>query len=385
MISSIQPAIDPGNKPTFLLDWELTLKCNLDCSYCNDGGPFAGHDTTADHPALEDCIKTIDFMYRYVDLYMSQKPAWTRHVVLNIYGGESLFHPDIETILQQVRLQHDAYKDRWSLTVTCTTNGVIGPRRMALVSDLIDEFTVSYHAESLLKEKQLMRENLLYLKTKNKRLKCVILMHGDQRYWPELLDLIDFCQEHQIRYLPRQLDGDIASNYTSSQITWFKKTWTDSVPTKSKSKQTGLLETRSELNGNQDASLTKVGRACCGGRLMCTNNDLKSPVSYITNNNFQGWKCAVNWFFLFVRQHTKEVFVNKDCRMNFDGTVSPIGHLDQSDSLLEKTRRSFELESIPHMTCAKDHCWCGLCAPKAESGIEFEEIMKKHVLQNVQG
>ena len=32
---TIEPAIDPANKISFLLDWEITLRCNLDCSYCS--------------------------------------------------------------------------------------------------------------------------------------------------------------------------------------------------------------------------------------------------------------------------------------------------------------------------------------------------------------
>jgi len=383
MTHSIQPAIDPGNKPTFLLDWELTLKCNLDCSYCNNGGPFAGHDTNADHPSLDPCLNTIDFMYEYADLYMSKKASWTRHVVLNIYGGESLFHPNIETILQEVRNKHKKYADRWSLTVACTTNGVVGHRVMSQISDYIDDFTVSYHAESLSKQKDMVKDNLLYLKSKNKRLKCVVLMHNNQQYWPELLGLIDFCQQNKIQYLPRHLDGDVASNYSSKQITWFKDGWNQLVSTKGKEKQQKIIEARSELNGDQSALLTNVGRACCGGRMMCTNDDLKSPVAYITNNNFQGWSCSVNWFFLFVRQHTGEIFVNKDCRMNFDGTVSPIGTLDQTEKLLAQTLQMLDSDSIPHMSCAKSHCWCGLCAPKAQHKEDFIKIMEKHITKKV--
>lgn len=36
-IKSIGFALDPTNVPSFLLDWELTKLCNLDCSYCSTG------------------------------------------------------------------------------------------------------------------------------------------------------------------------------------------------------------------------------------------------------------------------------------------------------------------------------------------------------------
>jgi len=108
---SLEPAIDPGNRITFLLDWELTMKCNLDCSYCGTG-LYGGHDNSTRHPSLENCLETLDFMFEYVDLYMQTKPQGLRYVVLNVYGGESLHHPDIVEILNQVRHRHQPYADR---------------------------------------------------------------------------------------------------------------------------------------------------------------------------------------------------------------------------------------------------------------------------------
>jgi len=386
-IISIEPAIDPTARPTFLLDWELTLKCNLDCSYCPTPRQVplsqAYHDNTADHPPLDECLKTIDFMYEYVDAYMEHKPRWTRAVVLNIYGGESLFHPDIVEILKQVRLKHASYKDSWPLTVTCTTNGVVGKNRMLEIVDLIDEFTISYHAESLKKQKQQVKENLLLIKQKNRRLKCVILMHGDQQHWPELLELIEFCKQHNINCLPRHLDGHINSNYNSEQVVWFKDFWKQKNLNKSQAKQAEILANKPELESSEAVTLSKVGRACCGGRLMCTNSELKDPIFYVPDNVFTGWNCSVNWFFLYVKQHTKEIFTNKDCRMRFDGTVGPIGHLDQAQDLLQETKKLLDAESMPTIVCAKDHCWCGLCAPKAEHKEDFIKIMEKHITKKV--
>ena len=33
-ISSVGFALAPDNSPSFLLDWEVTKRCNLNCSYC---------------------------------------------------------------------------------------------------------------------------------------------------------------------------------------------------------------------------------------------------------------------------------------------------------------------------------------------------------------
>lgn len=374
-IISIEPAIDPNARPTFLLDWELTLKCNLDCSYCPTEGQWRAHDNSEAHPDLESCLNTIDFMFEYVDTYMKHKPKWNRAVILNIYGGESLFHPDIETILTQVRQKYTAYQDQWPLTVTCTTNGVIGSNRLEKIVDLIDEFTVSYHCESLPKQKQQVLTTLSTLKSKNKKMKCVILMHGDYQRWNELLDVMEFCKSNDIRYLPRQLDGSVNSNYNEKQIKWFENLWQEKTPHKGKHRQSVLA-----VDKKDDSQLSKVGRACCGGRTMCLNQEMKEPVFYIPNNHFPDWYCSVNWFFLFVRQTTKEIFTNKDCRMSFNETLSPIGNLDEWKSLVEWTKLQLANKTLPVIRCKRERCYCGLCAPKSSTLEQYQSIMTKHCI-----
>ena len=112
-ITVVEPAIDPNNRIVFLLDWELTLRCNLDCSYCMP----SSHDNTTQHPILDKCINAIDFMFEYVDIYMQNKSPWSRNVVMNVYGGESIFHPDISTIHQSIKDKHQKYKKDWNLIV----------------------------------------------------------------------------------------------------------------------------------------------------------------------------------------------------------------------------------------------------------------------------
>ena len=102
---TLEPAIDPNNRITFLLDWELTMKCNLDCDYCPTGID-GGHDNSTKHPPLDQCLDALDFMFEYVDLYMQTKVKGLKHVVLNVYGGESLHHPDIAKILTQARISY---------------------------------------------------------------------------------------------------------------------------------------------------------------------------------------------------------------------------------------------------------------------------------------
>lgn len=367
---SLEPAIDPSARPTFLLDWELTLKCNLDCTYCNSG-PDGYHWNSAPHPEYEDCLRTIDFFYKYTDEYMKYKAPWTRHAVLNIYGGESLIYPDIVKVLEQVREKYKPYQDRWSLKVTCTTNGIVKPKVFHRVTELIDEFTMSFHTENTAEQKEMFQNNLFYLKEKNKDFKCVVLMHNDPVCWDLDLEFIKFCDKNNLRYLPRQLDGDNDRLYSKKQLQWFNNFYNSQQ------------KTDVNLDSSTEKNLSKEGRACCGGRKICTNGNMRNPDFFIYNNNFQNWFCSVNWMFVYVRQFSKEIFTNKDCKMSFGNTVAPIGHLDYYEELINWTKENLSNNTMPVIQCAKTQCWCGLCAPKASTKSNFDNIIKKHITQDV--
>ena len=364
----LEPAIDPNNRITFLLDWELTMKCNLDCSYCPTG-LYSGHDNSTSHPPLTECLKSIDFMFEYADLYMKYKPKGLKYVVLNIYGGEALHHPDIVKILEQVGERSKKYTDRWHLTVTTTTNAIISPKRLETIIPHIDEFTVSYHAENTDKHKQQFKDNLLAIKKANCRLKCVVLMHTDTEYFSDGKNIIEWLSANNIALLPRQLDIPINKTvyYNKNQITWFNNLY-----------QTKTHGSADLIADSALANLSDVGRACCGGRQTCQDQNYKERKFYVMDNKFTDWYCSVNWFFLYVKQVTQEIFVNKDCKMNFDGNVGPIGTLSESTELLTALAKQLDTGILPIIQCKKSHCLCGLCAPKAKSLDTYNKIIKKY-------
>jgi len=368
----LEPAIDPNNRISFLLDWELTMKCNLDCSYC-PVGMYGGHDNSSRHPHLAECLKSIDFMFEYVDLYMNTKPKGIRYVVLNIYGGESLHHPDIVAILNQVREKYQPYADRWRLTVTTTTNAIVSDKKLKQIIPLIDEFTVSYHTESTEKQKQQVRDNLLTIAQSGRRQKCVVLMHQESNLFDDATNMIEWLTKNNIKILPRQLDGDTGIDgdrvYDQRQVQWFNTLY----KTKSFGQPTSLLQDKQESN------LTDIGRACCGGRQTCTNQNYKQRHFYV-DNKFPDWYCSVNHFFLYVKQVNGEIYVNKDCKMNFDGQVGPIGHLGNTELMLSKLKMQLDNHTLPIIQCKKYNCFCGLCAPKAKDLNIYNKIMEKYYI-----
>lgn len=370
---TLEPAIDPNNRISFLLDWELTMKCNLDCSYCGVG-IYQGHDNSTQHPKLEDCLKTIDFMFEYADLYMNTKSNGVKTVILNVYGGEALYHPNIVEILNQVRTKYQQYKDRWHLTVTTTTNAIISDRQLQQIIPLIDEFTVSYHTESTPKQKQQFKSNLLSIAKSGRRQKCIVLMHQDTELFDDAKKMIDWLSQNNIKLLPRQLDGTGGSDnnerlYSQNKVHWFNSLY----KSKAFNNSTTVLDNITQ----ESASLTDIGRACCGGRQLCLDQDYKQRHFYV-ENKFPDWYCSVNHFFLYVKQVNGEVYVNRDCKMNFDGEVGPIGNLDNADKILTLLQSQLTENTLPVIQCKKDHCRCGLCAPKAKDLDSYNHIMKKY-------
>jgi MoaA/NifB/PqqE/SkfB family radical SAM enzyme len=354
-IKSIGFALDPRNIPTFLLDWELTRLCNLDCTYCTEDG----HDNSTKHPPLNECLQSIDFMYEYVNEYMKYKKETQRKATLNVYGGESLFHPDIVQILRECHERYKPYSDQWELSITCTTNAIVGARRWTEIVPLVDEFTVSYHAETLPKQKQQYLDNILYLKEQGKRFKCIVMMHNQPKLFEDAQTIVEFCKENNLRFMAKPLDNVGPEwAYTPEQFAQI---------------------TERPLQFVKSVNSINEGRSCCGGRRLSLNGDLKSNVGFVHKQGFEGWSCSVNWFFLFVRQFDGTVYTNKDCQMSTTGRVEPLGNIKDSKQIISTIKRQFETNNMPIIRCRKDICRCGFCAPKAEQELDFRELIKRNV------
>jgi len=305
-------------------------------------------------------------MFEYADIYMRTKPQGIRYVILNIYGGEALHHPSIVEILSMLRERYQPYQDRWHLTITTTTNAIIAPARLDRIIPLIDEFTVSYHTENTPKQKQQFRDNLLKIKSAGVRQKCIVLMHSEPDRFVDAQEMISWLTVNDIKHLPRQLDHDSARdkfNYNQQQVVWFEGLYKKPLA-------------HAVVHDNK-TDLADTGRSCCGGRSLCENQNRREPQKFVSNK-FPGWYCSVNHFFLYVKQVNGEVYVNKDCKMNYNGTVGPIGNLNNIAPILAQARDPDK----PVIRCAKERCLCGLCAPKAENSDTYQTIMRKYEIPN---
>ena len=252
------------------------------------------------------------------------------------------------------------------MTIITTTNAVVGEKLFKKIIPLIDNFVISYHSEALPKQKDLVKQNILSIASIGKPVRVPLVMATEPEKWNDIMGMIEWCKENKIEYTPKQLDNISIDNrfiYSQEQLDWW-------------SKEYGV-----EVNENKTESSTmaSLGRGCCGGRKLCTNQNLRKNDIWLPITNFENWHCAVNHLFLYIKQNDKTVWVNKDCRMNFNGKVEPIGNLSNWKSIIEETRNKLQSDEIPLMQCAKKRCRCGFCAPKAEKKEVLLNIMKKYI------
>jgi sulfatase maturation enzyme AslB (radical SAM superfamily) len=343
--------LEPINPQVFQIAWESTLKCNLDCSYCGDG-----HNNKIPHPNITETLDTVDFIVDYVSLIMKDRKV--KEASLNIQGGESLVHPQIIQILKYTNAK--AQELDWKLYINTITNAVVKDKIWHRLVSYINFFTVSFHSESSYTQQEQVRKNILYLKAHDKNFHVSILMHP--KHWDTCVSMVEWCKANDVKFNIRQIDHhwmDFRFNYTPEQAAYI----TGSTPPSIVQKATAVL--------TGQVNLSAQSRECCGGLEMCTN---ETACTKRVENKFKGWHCSVDKNFLYIRQTTGEVFTNKDCRMNFDGKVGPIGNLNNTQAILDRINKGTDT-----IICKKSSCWCGICAPKAKHKEDYDRIMAKYV------
>jgi len=388
-ISSIDLAFDPNHRPAFVIDWELTYLCNLDCSYCG------AHDNTTKHPDINSCKKGIDFAFKYADLVMSVRKPYEKFVTLNLLGGETLIHPDIQEILEYMsELYETTYKDKWKLTTYVITNGVVGKTVLEKCLPIIQYWTVSYHTESLPKQKAMTLETIYLLKKHNKSFEVRLLAHSDPLKFKECQDLAERFNQDGIKTLIKPIgvtikhgietdwkdkDGAKFHSYTKEQSEFIANYWNEN-----NKKSINTIKLQDMTTVNDKFIVSSAGYPCCSEKALCINSNRRNPVSHVPITQFRNWYCSVNWYFLFVKQHSGLIYHNTSCMVNPEtNAVGSIGSIDEADQILEKFKNQLETKTVPVIQCPKINCGCGICAPKANSKEDFKKIIKIHLDESV--
>jgi len=357
MIETIEPAYLPAQNMSILLDWKVTLKCNYDCSYCSTDW---GHNNQIPHPDVNVCIKMLAQMYEYVDTISKYKKNKSKTAILNLLGGEVLYHPEVEKILSASTELYQPYKDRWNLNRRITTNATSSLDKWRYICDHIEGITVSYHSEGPEKLKQNVKNNLLYMRDNNVKYDMVVLMNNKEDFWPDCVTFIDWCKQENIKFRPKILEGPFY--YNQEQIKFLQNYYNINVKEEKLQKLSG------------------AGRACCGGRQLCFDRNIKDTHNYFPQDvNFNGWYCSVSWFFLTANSMTQEFYSNRDCHNNIEGTLGPLATMDNMDQYITKIDSMLSRGQFPVIKCKSNRCSCGLCAPKSLDKNKLQEIMSVYL------
>lgn len=311
----------------FVVNWDLGRRCTYACSYCP---PFRSNKTSP-LVSFDDMVKTMDFIHEYVMLYHHHKRYDS--ISLSITGGEPTVHPDLYRFAEYVT---ETYGDLYSTTIT--TNGAFSEKHRNLIKKHFNSGTISYHPEG--DATPMVRANIFDL-----RWKVNVMFHKD--YFQECIDLCDELSAEGIPYIPRRIGEEGGSNVQDSIANGWKQVYTD--------EQEQWFADYYGVKGS--------GRTCCGGRCMTTE---EGDVTFIKDPNFNGWHCAINWYFLFINQENRGIWTHQTCGVNLDSEVNKLGTLDNVEPLLEATFDHLFIDnSIPIIKCPKTSCLCGVCIPKS--------------------
>ena len=382
-IISIDTDLDTRRRTVYNINWHLQDFCNYDCSYC------ITHDNSKKSPAFDRCIKAIDFALAYSDLIVSQKINAEKLVNFNLLGGEPMLHPNIVELLGYIKQQHQKlYGSSWELTLSVMTNGSIGKNILNRCLPFVDFWMLSYHTEALPAQKELSQSTIYSLKEANAYFEVKLMMHSGEQNFNECTALSEQLTRDGIEHSLKVIGTSIGS----TTINWFNDTKSTHSYT---DKQTEFIVDYWKRTHPQKSSFDNFirvgdrniiaikGSPCCADKKLCTNQDRENPVTHISETNFKGWYCSVNWYFLNIDQQTEEIFFNESCRTNFDSKIGPIGTLSDTDTLLESLQKNIENKTVPVIICPKAKCGCGICAPKARDAEAFKHIMSTHLSNDV--
>ncbi len=379
-------AIDDKNEQQLMVVWDLGRRCTYACSYCP---PHRKNNWSAT-ASLQELKSTADSLERYSNIYnnMRNKPF---KVATSFTGGEPTVNPSFFPFLEYLQ---DKYP-KWKRTLT--TNGFYSKRKLKIVMDTTDFTTVSWHCEGTPAQKVQVRENLQTMLDAGYNYKINIMFHEQPDYYQECIELAQWCDDNGVMYTPRVIgdQGDVKQGlkdktvhtYTDKQLTWMKRYW---EAKKSGSRRPAYDASKPKvapppgvmMMATQTPKKTvgqTIGRPCCGGRnLDLLVNEEWTKGTFVYDNNFNGWSCMINWYFLYIHQEIDVIWHHQTCQVNLDGKVGPISSVSKFDEYCDKLEAQVSTGHIPYIRCPKTHCGCGLCVPKAKHDQMAEAIFRSH-------
>lgn len=333
-----------------------------------------------------DLVATADNLERYSQIY-NQYRNQPFTVSASFTGGEPTVNPDFFKFLVYLQENYPHWKR------TLTTNGFYSDRKLQIVMDNTDFTTVSYHCESSDEQKMQVRRNLQTMLDAGYNYKINIMFHENDNYFQECIALAQWCDDNAVKYTPRiigdQEDIDLGIKqktvhvYSESQTEWMRRFWDAKKLNSDRPAYDASEKSKSKSNQTEKNIVGQtIGRPCCGGREMEQMvDDEWVRNSFVENNNFQGWNCMINWYFLYIHQEIDKIWHHQTCQVNLNGEVGPICNVSNFGDFCDQLESKFSSGNIPFIRCPKTHCGCGLCVPKAKHDDLAKEIFNYHALK----
>lgn len=382
-------AIDDKTEKQLMVIWDLGRRCTFACSYC----PPHRKNNWSVTASLEELKATADNLERYSKIYDSKRDKAFR-VACSFTGGEPTVNPAFFKFLIYLKETYPHWKR------TLTTNGFYTKRKLETVMASTEFTTVSYHCEATDQQKKQVHENLQTMVDAGYNFKINVMFHERQDYFNECIQLCKWCDNNGVTYVPRVIgdQGDIKQGlkdktvhtYTARQMEWLELYW---EVKKNGSPMPAINATQfQDLPRPGEAPMPPenippkktvgqtIGRPCCGGRDMETLNDVGDweATKFLKNNNFQGWSCMINWYFLYIHQEVDQIWHHQTCQVNLKGEVGPICKASEFDAYCDELEATMNTGKMPFIRCPKTHCGCGLCTPKAKDDKLAAHLFKTH-------
>jgi len=339
-------AITLAGPEKMMVTWDTGRRCNFNCTYCE----ATRHNTYSPYHSYDELLTTLEFVKEYTSIYDTEKQG----VNVDFTGGEPTANPDFWKLARHIK-DHEP-----QLSCGLTTNGVWHPRRTEEIVDLFHGLTVSYHPEGGAKAKAHVIENIKRLYKSGIWLKINVMMHVD--HFEEVKQVCYLLKDLGITHSPRPIgDG------TSERSGWFVDTDGSMRRTShsySEAQQEWYFDYIGQTNpAKQKKEGSAMGRGCCGGRCMTGKVGGEwVPVTHV-DNNFKGWFCSVNKFFMHIDQHDKLVYHHQTCQALHGGKRGPLGSLNDTAAILDYAKNAVNGSPI---VCPNNRCGCGTCIPKAK-------------------
>ena len=338
----------------FQIVWDLGRRCTYACTYC----PPHRNNKTSPLIKFEELKETMDFIDEYFNFYQDFRKE-TLYPSLSFTGGEPTIHRDFFKFCKYVK---DTYGDKYR--VNLTTNGAFAKKILDNIDQYCDGGTISYHPEGDAKQKKLVLESIYKLGVGG-RMGINVMFHKD--YFDECVELCDELERRGIKYKARRIGDD--GNDPKSILLGYTHVYTE--------EQEAIFDQYAGIKNS------KKGRGCCGGRCMkfqAQGDNMEKEGWFLPSTNFQGWSCGINWYFLYLNQETRDIYLHQTCQVNLDGELGPIGNLDDTDKLLDRmTEMFYEKREIPVIKCPKTFCGCGMCIDKSDDFEKYVSLQENKI------